>query len=140
MSYAPCDHSKPKRKPRRVLLVASHSPPRLTDELIDAGWEPVSAADAQRARELPCGQGIAAGLVQIPEADTDGRLLLELASASGPGVQWIALLDRAHLNHPEIRRNVSRYCYDFCIMPVPTDRLLVTLGQACGMDELRKAN
>ncbi|WP_158308459.1 VpsR-related response regulator [Oceanimonas sp. GK1] len=53
------------------------------------------------------------------------------------GISWIALLSREQLSQKAWSLFVVNYCYDYHTTPVCGERLLVTLGRAYGMSELR---
>ena len=53
------------------------------------------------------------------------------------GVCWVALLSRAQLSEKKWKLFVAAHCYDFHTTPVVEERLMITIGRAYGMNELK---
>ena len=53
------------------------------------------------------------------------------------GVCWVALLSRAQLSEKKWKLFIAAHCYDFHTTPVVEERLLITIGRAYGMSELK---
>lgn len=123
---------------RNLIYVATPPQTGMTQHLCEAGWNTYVADDLRQVIEICHGRELSVGLVEISDPEVGARLLPQLAEVSGSDLNWIALIAPHHLQHAEIRRVISRFCYDFSTLPVPFDRLAVTLGRAHGMTVLRK--
>ncbi len=52
--------------------------------------------------------------------------------------EWVAIVRPQDLGNRELRDFISEWFFDFHTMPVDFERMLVTLGRACGMAHLRE--
>lgn len=123
----------------RDLLYLTAQPLKwLVDGLLRVGWRPVVAEEPQKARDLSGRHDISVGLLDIVDQASALRLLPKVMEVADCDIQWIALVPKHALPAREIRSSISRLCYDYCTLPVPLDRLAVTLGRAYGMAQLRR--
>jgi DNA-binding NtrC family response regulator len=128
-------HSKCRRN---LVYFATKPQAGMAQRLYELGWNTLIAEDLRQASEICCRQNLSVGLVEISDPEVTARLLPQLAAVSASDLHWIALISPLQLQHSEIRRAISHFCYDFMTMPVPFDRLVVTLGRAHGMSMLDK--
>tara|TARA_R110000868_G_scaffold25293_3_gene98656 strand:- start:8995 stop:10182 length:1188 start_codon:yes stop_codon:yes gene_type:complete len=54
--------------------------------------------------------------------------------------EWVALVSAQDMSKAKLCDFISEWFFDFHTMPVDLERLLVTLGRACGMAHLREQN
>ena len=52
--------------------------------------------------------------------------------------EWVAMVHPKDLSNGELRDFISEWFFDFHTMPIDFERMLVTLGRACGMAQLRE--
>ncbi|WP_242523190.1 sigma-54 dependent transcriptional regulator [Thiocystis minor] len=123
---------------RNLICVAKKPQNEMMQWLCESGWNTFIADSVSQACDICRGRDLSVGLVEISDPEADVRLLSQLTDVSGGNFNWIALISPHSLQHPGIRQAISRFCYDFSTLPVPFDRLTVTLGHACGMTALRQ--
>lgn len=76
------------------------------------------------------------GLMRLrPEHMGRPESLKELIRHSG--AEWIAVLDSAALQHPELSNFIGEWFFDYHTLPFALDRVDVALGRALGMARLR---
>lgn len=121
-------------RPLLYLAVAS-SVPELPENLGSA-WTVRRTSNFQSAREDIESGRYRVGLLAIDVADRSILTQLEEVLSRNPAMEWVALL-RAESAEPRLRQFVSRNCYDYHRTPVQEQRLLITLGHAYGMAEMR---
>ncbi len=120
-------------EPRRLLVIEPcEECRRLFPRLRAAGWlvEPRQLKDAGLH---PCKVGLLcfhSGLLS--------RLGEIKAVIAENAAEWVAVVSAQDMAKAELCDFISEWFFDFHTIPVDLDRLLVTLGRACGMAHLRK--
>jgi DNA-binding NtrC family response regulator len=120
-------------EPRRLLMIEPCEECRgLFPHLRASGWL-VEARSLSDAGLHPCQVGMLcfhSGLLSRFD---------EIKAVIADNVaEWVALVSAKEMSKPELCDFISEWFFDFHTMPVDLDRLLVTLGRACGMAHLRK--
>lgn len=129
----------PLRRTTRDFLYLTRQPQaRLIDILLTEGWHAVVIDRIQGVSDLWRDRKCSVGIVEIGESAFAANVLSDLSIAIGCSCHWIALVDKDFLQYEQVPTAISRYCFDFCTMPVPRECLLMTLGHAYGMSELHK--
>ncbi len=119
-------------------LLLYHSPPGATlldpNEIMAAGWAVEAVTDSYKARGLLNARAFDVGLYVFGDRNATalGADIDALLSAD-PRVLWIALLPPARVDTEEAASLITRYFFDYHTLPPDPERLLITLGHACGM-------
>lgn len=119
-----------------LYVAATPSAPPLPDR-VGSEWTVRLARDLRLAREDVESGRYRVGLVAIEGADPKRLMQLEHVLSGSTQMEWIALLPAEPACH--LRQFVSRNCYDYHRTPVQEQRLLIILGHAFGMAEMRSA-
>jgi len=123
--------------PRDFLYVTALPQERLIHDLAAAGWRPIVADGIHRVSSIcRARDDLLVGLVDLDDATVRSGFLPKLVGVSGLGFKWVALVALEHLESTNLRGAIGRYCFDFATLPVPVERLVVTLGRAWGMATL----
>lgn len=106
----------------------------LLDEIRAQDWELLLAHSEHEISRLLSRGHCRVGMACLDETTLDdaGRI-----AAMYPQLEWIALLDSDTLASSKARELVGAHFYDYHTLPVDASRLLVTLGHAWGMAEIR---
>ncbi|WP_341304943.1 sigma-54 dependent transcriptional regulator [Pseudomonas sp. TMP25] len=120
---------------RRLLVIEPCEECRaLFPSLCAAGWQ-VESRSLNEAGQHPCQVGMLcfhSGL--LPRLD-------EIKAVIASNVaEWVALVSAKDMSKAKLCDFISEWFFDFHTMPVDLERLLVTLGRACGMAHLREQN
>lgn len=120
-------------EPRRLLVIEPCEECRgLFPRLRASGWL-VEARSLSDAGSHPCQVGMLcfhSGLLS--------RLDEIKAVIAGNAAEWVALVSAKDMSKNKLCDFISEWFFDFHTMPVDLERMLVTLGRACGMAHLRE--
>lgn len=102
-----------------------------------AGWNTLITREIYQARRLIEGHEAIVGLCVI-DSDDAGAMESLVKSLAGldSSITWIAVLPMDLLDNPALRTLVAKYFWDFHVLPIDPERLIVTLGHAYGMAQL----
>ena len=93
-----------------------------------------STADA---KHLLSRQACSVGLLILDSSLKDSLEEVESLVAATSRTEWIALVAPAFMEMPHVRSFVANAFYDYHTLPVDLQRLLMTIGHACGIAHLR---
>ena len=125
--------------PRLLLYLPTAEPAAAPPELDASAWSVHVAKDLSEAQEDVGSRRYSVGLAAIQS--TDGSTLAQVQDlvSGGSHMQWIALLPRETPLRSDLAQFISRNFYDYHTTPPDRERLLVSLGHAYGMAQMRDA-
>ncbi len=119
-------------EPRRLLVIEPCEECRgLFPRLRAAGWL-VEARALSDAGLHPCQVAMLCF-----HSDALSRLNEIKAVITDNVAEWVALVSAQDISKTKLRDFISEWFFDFHTMPGDLERMLVTLGRACGMADLR---
>ncbi len=119
-------------EPRRLLVIEPCEECRgLFPRLRAAGWL-VEARALSDAGLHPCQVAMLCF-----HSDALSRLNEIKAAITDNAAEWVALVSAQDISKAKLRDFISEWFFDFHTMPVDLERMLVTLGRAYGMADLR---
>jgi len=128
--------------PRRLLVLGAELPDEhIASELAASGWTLLRANNLAEARNIRDRHEVFTGLVLMPRPLTDEafaplrRIVTELEN-----LEWLAVLAREDLAHPDVRRFAAAHLRDYQVYPIDLLRLTITLGHAWGLAALIDAD
>lgn len=89
------------------------------------------------AKNLLSKQPCSVGLVILDRSLQDSLEEVESLVAATAKTEWIALVAPAYMEMANVRSFVANAFYDYHTLPVDLQRLLMTIGHACGIAHLR---
>lgn len=89
------------------------------------------------AKNLLSRQACSVGLVILDPSLQDSLEEVESLVAATSKTEWIALVSPAFMEMADVRSFVANAFYDYHTLPVDLQRLLMTIGHACGIAHLR---
>ena len=120
-------------EPRRLLVIEPCEECReLFPGLERAGWMVESRALSEPAHH-PCQVGMLAICSGMESRLDELRAIIRDSSA-----EWVAMVRPEDMSNARVRDFISEWFFDFHTKPIDMERLLVTLGRACGMAHLRE--
>jgi len=124
---------------RLLLYLPTTEPPPPLPELDASAWSVHVARDLSEAQEDVGSRRYSVGLAAIDS--TDGATLAQVQDlvSGGSHMQWIALLPKETSLRTDIAQFISRNFYDYHTTPPDRARLLVSIGHAYGMAQMREA-
>ena len=79
----------------------------------------------------------AVGLIVLDSFISENLEAVESLIAAHSRTEWIALASPALLEIPTVRSVIARAFYDYHTLPIDRQRLLMTIGHACGLADFR---
>lgn len=124
---------------KRVLPLFSldEIPPIPCQALAGGEWELRVLKTAAEAASFLSENKVFTGMMHFRDPARFPLESVEEVLLANPGVEWLALVDPAHLGSPETSRFLLRHFHDFHTHPVDPVRLLMTLGHAYGIGSLK---
>jgi len=122
---------------RQLLCIATSDRTRTQIHLEIPGWSIRVVRDFVDAERIASSKDHKVGLVWI---DSPGKLDLKKIQdlvSTHRQITWIALVERAEAEHPDLMQLVAESFYDFHTLPLDAARLSVSLGHAHGIGEMR---
>jgi len=120
-------------EPRRLLVIEPCEECRgLFPSLHKAGWL-VEARTLGEQVHHPCQVGMLCVHSGVKSRLDELRAIILASSA-----EWVAVVRPEDMSSAKVRDFISEWFFDFHTKPVDLERLLVTLGRACGMAHLRE--
>ena len=125
--------------PRLLLYLPTTEPALPPPELDASAWSVHIARDLLAAHEDVGSRRYSVGLAAIES--TDGTTLAQVQDlvSGGSHMQWIALLPKETALRCDVAQFISRNFYDYHTTPPDRARLLVSIGHAYGMAQMREA-
>ena len=125
--------------PRLLLYLPTAEPALPPPELDASAWSVHIARDLRAAQEDVGSRRYSVGLAAIES--TDGTTLAQVQDlvSGGSHMQWIALLPKVTALRSDVAQFISRNFYDYHTTPPDRARLLVSIGHAYGMAQMREA-
>jgi len=123
---------------RKLLVVATERlGPTVEAGLTRKGWQPMYARGTEDVLRLVGEHRFTVGLILLAKSFDEVRLreYRELVD-SHSSLEWIAGLDRAHVERDAVKRFIVDQLRDFQVFPLDPERLAVVLGHACGLASL----
>ncbi len=120
-----------------LFLRPDHRHFELIPSIQAAGWSVRVVHSFDEAMAYLGRRDIQVGLVHLEEPQRVQQELLELWCA-GERMEWVALLEAAHIQSSEISRLITEYFYDYHTLPADLERLLFSLGHAYGMASMSR--
>ena len=119
--------------PRRLLVIEPSEECRgLFPILEKAGWLVESRALSDPAHH-PCEVGMLCVDAAMQPRFDELRAIIHASAA-----EWVAVVRPEDMSNARVRDFISEWFFDFHSKPVDLERLLITLGRACGMAHLRE--
>lgn len=118
----------------------SAKPPFMLGEMKDAGW------NVKLANNIPDAQNVILKYkpyVAIAQFDDSNGCLpapVENFFHNIDHVEWVALIPKTCMKKNNFKQVISAFFFDFHTSPPEADKLLVTLGHACGMAAMKRHN
>jgi len=127
-----------KESPKILYLTPDHNC-SLSSEIRSAGQDIYIVSDFLRARDLLNEHNFCLGLVQLEPLEDEflQRAIYDLLH-KGMQMEWIALVSSATMENRNICQLIAEHFYDYHTLPTDLNRLLITLGHAYGMADVRK--
>ena len=103
----------------------------------EAGWNILVVHEIYESKDLIERQDVIVGLCLIDSDDTAslGALVKNLTGLDS-NINWIAVLPANLLNNPALRMLVAEYFWDYHVLPVDPQRLIISIGHGYGMAQL----
>ena len=106
--------------------------------LKSAGWVAYFADNVEQACNIIKTHNIHVGLAMITRQNEQCDLsAIERILLCTPRVEWIGLTENSNLNYALVTKLISKSFYDYHTLPHDKTNLLVTLGHAYGMAEMK---
>lgn len=106
-------------------------------DLTDAGWDLRLVTTASAATSLIGNHGFFAGIMVFSDSTELPLETVEEILLADISVEWLALIDPAHLHSREMGKFLVDNFHDYHTRPIDPARLLVTLGHAYGRGALK---
>jgi Response regulator containing CheY-like receiver, AAA-type ATPase, and DNA-binding domains len=108
-------------------------------QIKSAGHDIVSISDILRARHLINDRSFSLGLIQLESfKDTFIERMIKELLYKRTNMEWLALVSSTHMKDTHVCQLIAEHFYDYHTLPVDLNRLLITLGHALGIAEMRK--
>ncbi|RKF50283.1 sigma-54 dependent transcriptional regulator [Paraburkholderia fungorum] len=121
---------------RRVIYFTRDASPDLLASFEERDWEVEVIGSVRDVRRAVDDGSLAGGLVDLSSVfDVHEMAALEECLAL-PNVGWVAMTATPELDDAAIRRLVRDYCFDYVTLPAANNRIVDTVGHACGMISL----
>ena len=125
--------------PRLLLYLPTTEPAAPPPELDASAWSVHVAKSMFAAQEDVGSRRYSVGLAAIDSPDGSTLAQVQDLVASGSHMQWIALVPREAELRSDLAQFISRNFYDYHTIPPDRQRLLVSIGHAYGMAQMRDA-
>jgi len=125
--------------PRLLLYLPTTEPAVPPPELDPSAWSVHVVKDLSEAQEDVGSRRYSVGLAAIQSTDGSTLARVQDLVSGGSHMQWIALLPRETPLRSDLAQFISRNFYDYHTTPPDRERLLVSLGHAYGMAQMRDA-
>jgi len=125
--------------PRLLLYLPTTEPAAPPPELDASAWSVHVAKNMFAAQEEVGSRRYSVGLAAIDSSDGSALAQVQELVAGGSHMQWIALVPKDTELGPELAQFISRNFFDYHTTPLDRQRLLVSVGHAYGMAQMRDA-
>ena len=125
--------------PKGLLYLHTTAPTAPLPELDPSAWSVHVVKDMAEAHEDVASHRYSVGLAAIESADGSMLSQVQHLVSGSSHMEWIALLPKESPLRSELAQFISQNFYDYHTTPPDRERLLVTLGHAYGMAQLRDA-
>jgi DNA-binding NtrC family response regulator len=125
--------------PRLLLYLPTIEPAGPPPELDPSTWSVHVAKDLSEAQDDVESRRYSVGLAAIESIDGSRLARVQNLLSGGSHMEWIALLPKQSTLRSELAQFISRNFYDYHTIPPDRERLLVILGHAYGMAQMRDA-
>ncbi|MCO6440555.1 MAG: sigma-54-dependent Fis family transcriptional regulator [Nitrococcus mobilis] len=105
-------------------------------EVLKERWDIHTATNLDQARQLIECSDFKVGLAWLEEKESKLSACEEVFLYDKQ-MAWVALLERASLQRPSLRRLIHQIFFDYHTLPTDLDRLALSLGHAYGMAALK---
>ena len=125
---------------RKLLYISNFSADclRLISTIESYGWQTFTAEEISHAEAITIKHDIPVGLIDIKLLENSENLQhWEKMFLSNPDNKWLALLTKESTSNPKLIELVKHRFYDYHTLPVDSGRLLMALGHAYGMANLK---
>lgn len=127
---------KTKAITQRVVYFTRDPAPGLLASFREREWDVEVIASVGELRQIAHDGSLVGGLVDLSSV-FEPRQVAELeASLAMPNIDWVAMATAAQLDDASTRRLVRDYCFDYVTLPAANERIVDTVGHACGMISL----
>jgi len=127
---------KTKAITRRVIYFTRDPAPGLLASFREREWDVEVVGSVREVRQFAQGGSLAGGLVDLSSVFEPGEAAALEACLAMPNIGWVAMAAATHLDDAIPRRLVRDYCFDYVTLPAANERIVDTVGHACGMISL----
>jgi DNA-binding NtrC family response regulator len=124
--------------PRALLYIPAAEAVPAPHDLDRFGWSVRAAYDLGRAQEEVESHECVVGLVSFDTSEPAKLAALQDIVSHGKHMEWIALVSKDSTLRPELAQVISQNCFDYHTVPADQERLLLSLGHAYGMAQMRR--
>jgi DNA-binding NtrC family response regulator len=113
-------------------------PAIMLGEINAAGWEVKLAEDVSDAKGIIENYAPKVAIAQFDGQKDSLEPSTRQLFSSSEQMEWVALMPKSCMDSGRVKQVISDAFYDFHTLPAMTERLLVTLGHAYGMAEIKR--
>ncbi|MFM0645179.1 sigma 54-interacting transcriptional regulator [Paraburkholderia bryophila] len=99
-------------------------------------WNVEVIGSVQEVRQVMQDGSLAGGLVDFSSVYEPRDAAMLEACLALPTIGWVAMAAATQLDDANSRRLVRDYCFDYITLPAANERIVDTVGHACGMISL----
>ncbi|MFM0596247.1 sigma-54 dependent transcriptional regulator [Paraburkholderia dilworthii] len=121
---------------RRVIYFTRDPAADLLASFQARDWNVEVIGSVQEVRQVMQDGSLAGGLVDFSSVYEPRDVAMLEACLALPTVGWVAMAAATQLDDANSRRLVRDYCFDYITLPAANERIVDTVGHACGMISL----
>ncbi|ASL48187.1 Transcriptional regulatory protein ZraR [Burkholderia sp. AD24] len=121
---------------RRVIYFSRDPSADLLASFQARDWNVEVIGSVQEVRQVMQEGSLAGGLVDFSSVYEPRDVAMLEACLALPTIGWVAMAAATQLDDANSRRLVRDYCFDYITLPAANERIVDTVGHACGMISL----
>jgi DNA-binding NtrC family response regulator len=121
---------------RRVIYFSREPSADLLASFQARDWNVEVIGSVQEVRQVVQDGSLAGGLVDFSSVYESRDVAMLEACLALPTIGWVAMAAATQLDDANSRRLVRDYCFDYITLPAANERIVDTVGHACGMISL----
>ncbi|PQV49301.1 sigma-54 dependent transcriptional regulator [Paraburkholderia sp. BL21I4N1] len=121
---------------RRVIYFTREPSADLLASFQARDWNVEVIGSVQEVRQVVQDGSLAGGLVDFSSVYEPRDVAMLEACLALPTIGWVAMAAATQLDDANSRRLVRDYCFDYVTLPAANERIVDTVGHACGMISL----
>ncbi|WCM24719.1 sigma-54 dependent transcriptional regulator [Paraburkholderia bryophila] len=121
---------------RRVIYFSRDPSADLLASFQARDWNVEVIGSVQEVRQVMQDGSLAGGLVDFSSVYEPRDVAMLEACLALPTIGWVAMAAATQLDDANSRRLVRDYCFDYITLPAANERIVDTVGHACGMISL----